>query len=96
MGIEKGDYGFKSLSRQEAWNKRKKDKMKKNFNPDFIETENGLKGIAMRIEEIQKELKEILRLPKTEENKKKLSDKTLEGMQLIELKRRLKKGEIIL
>jgi hypothetical protein len=70
--------------------------MKRNFNTDFIETENGLKGITMRIEEIQMELKEILRLPKTEENKKKLSDKTLEGMQLIELKRRLKKGETIL
>jgi len=70
--------------------------MKRNFNTDFIETENSLKGITMRIEEIQKELKEILRLPKTEENKKKLSDKTLEGMQLVELKRRLKKGEIIL
>ena len=70
--------------------------MKRNFNTDFIETENSLRGITMRIEEIQKELKEILRLPKTEENKKKLSDKTLEGMQLVELKRRLKKGEIIL
>ena len=70
--------------------------MNRNFNLDFIETEKNLRGITMRIEEIQKELKEILRLPKTEENKKKLSDKTLEGMQLIELKHRLKKGEIIL
>lgn len=63
---------------------------------DFVETEKNLKGVTMRIEEIQKELKEILRLPKTEENKKKLSDKTSEGMRLIELKHRLKKGEIIL
>lgn len=61
-----------------------------------METEKNLKGITMRIEEIQKELKEILSLPKSNENKKKLNDKTLEGMELIELKRRLKKGEIIL
>lgn len=63
---------------------------------DSMETEKNLKGITMRIEEIQKELKEILKLPKTIENKKRLSDKTLEGMQLIESKRRLKRGEIIL
>lgn len=70
--------------------------MKKNFNTDFIETKNSLKGITMRIEEIQRELKEILRLPRTKENKRRLNDKTLEGMHLIELKHRLKKGEIIL